>query len=168
MKKFVLLLCALLFALGLSACAAAPGGASPSSDSASVTPPPAEPSLEEDPWGIAFSVKDVTSTGCTLVCTQSGGTPTGELNTGTPYWLQVWKDGQWQAVEEVPSEYERIWTSEAWIITMDGITQWEVNWEWIYGSLPGGTYRIGKTVLDWREPGAYDEQVYYAQFEIAG
>lgn len=155
MKKFTLL-CILLLSLGFAACAA------------KTTPPPAEPSLEEDSWGITLSVKDVTSTGCTLVCTQSGGAPTGELGTGTPYWLQVWNDGQWQAVEETPSEYERAWNDIGLLITMEGITEWEVNWEWVYGSLPGGTYRIGKTIMDFRGPGDYDEQVYYAQFEIAG
>lgn len=159
MKKVSLLLCILMLVLGLIGCSSAPGIESQ---------PPAEPSITEDPWGIALSVKDVTPTGCTLVCTQSGGSPSGELMTGTPYWLQVWKDGQWKAVEETPSEYERAWTSEAWLITMEGTTEWEVNWEWLYGPLPAGTYRISKAIMDFRGTGDYDERVYYAQFEIPG
>lgn len=155
MKKAALLLYILLFALCFTGCAAQ-------------SQPPAEPSVTEDPWGIALSVRDGTPTGCILVCTQSGGSPTGELMTGTPYQLQVWKDGQWQEVEETPSEYERAWTSEAWLITMGGTTEWEVNWEWLYGTLPAGTYRISKTIMDFRGTGDYDERAYYAQFEIPG
>ena len=40
-------------------------------------------------WGITLSVKDVTDSGLTLVCTQSGGELTGELQTGSDYKLIV-------------------------------------------------------------------------------
>lgn len=159
MKKLSLLLALLL--LTLCGCSA-PASQPPSADDR----PPAEPVGSDDPWGIALSARDVTPTGLTLVCTQSGGSPDGELNTGSPFWLQVWTGSEWAAVEETPSEYERVWTSEAWIIFMDSETKWEVNWEWLYGTLPAGTYRIGKSIMNFRGTGNYDKRAYYAQFEI--
>ena len=36
-------------------------------------------------WGLSLSVKDVSATGLTLVVAQSGGEPTGTLETGEPY-----------------------------------------------------------------------------------
>ncbi|MBQ3028731.1 MAG: hypothetical protein IJD26_06590, partial [Lachnospiraceae bacterium] len=64
-----------------------------------VTEPREEPEVLFDEgfpdWGLTLSVKDVTPSGCTLVCTQSGGSPTGELQTGTDYNLIVLRDGVW-------------------------------------------------------------------------
>ena len=147
---------ATLFLFLLSGCAAA--GALP----------PAEPTGAEDAWGVSLSVKDVTASGLTLVISQSGGSPEGELNTGSPYWLQVWNGSEWAAVEETPSEFDRCWTSEAYFIPLDGSLDMEVNWEWMYGTLPAGIYRIGKTVMGFRGPGDYTNREYYAQFEIKG
>ena len=48
----------------------------------------------------------------------------------------------------------------------DEVVEWEVNWEWLYGELPVGKYRIGKQIMDWRAPGDYDTVLYYAEFEL--
>ena len=44
--------------------------------------------------------------------------------------------------------------------------EFELNWEWLYGKLPAGTYRIGKEIMDFRETGDYDTEWYYTEFEI--
>ncbi len=49
---------------------------------------------------------------------------------------------------------------------MDSSVEWEVNWEWLYGSLSAGTYRIGKEVMDFRGAGDYDQEFFYAKFEM--
>ena len=41
-----------------------------------------------DDWGLTLSVSDVTATGLTVIFTQSGGNPTGELMTGSYYRLE--------------------------------------------------------------------------------
>lgn len=120
----------------------------------------------EDRWGIQFSASDITASGLTLICSQSGGQPTGDLQTGSPYWVEVWIDNQWVPVEMLPSEYERAWTAEAYIIPMNDSTEWVVNWVWLYGELSAGNYRIGKEVMDFRGSGDYDTNTYYANFEI--
>ena len=60
----------------------------------------------ENNLGVQLSVANVTPTGLSLICNQSGGEPTGELQTGTAYSLEKEVDGVWQAVE--PMEVPRI------------------------------------------------------------
>lgn len=119
----------------------------------------------EEIWGIILSVKDITPMG--LTCTQTGGEPTGELQTGSWYILEKWtqKNG-WKEVEWQPQKYDVAWTDEAWIIPKEDTAEWDVDWEWLYGKLSAGSYRIGKSIMDFRETGDYDTQIYYAEFEI--
>ena len=101
----------------------------------------------------------------TIKCTQSGGEPTGELQTGSRYILETWtQEVGWQ---EVPCYAEVYWTAEAWLIPKDRVTEWEVKWERLYGQLSEGKYRIGKEITDFRDTGDYDTAIYYAEFEIA-
>ena len=115
-------------------------------------------------WGLTLSVKNVTSSGLTLVCTQSGGELTGELETGSDYNLIVLKDGVWQEVPTIIEEYG--WTAEAYMVTKDDSVEFEINWEWLYGQLPEGTYRITKGFMDFRGSGDYDNFAYWTEFEI--
>ncbi len=121
---------------------------------------PAE-ELSAHPLGIQLYMEDVTPTGGTLVCKQSGGAPTGSLETGSPFWLEVKKDDTWQEAEFY--ELEFAWTAEAWLIQPEAETRWDVNWEFYYGSLPCGTYRLGKEIRDFRGPGDYDEYACYSE-----
>jgi len=117
-------------------------------------------------WGITLSAENVTASGLTLRCAQSGGDPSGELNTGSYYVLEWKTETGWETMEYTTQEYEIGWTSEAWIIPMNGDVTWDVNWGWLYGTLPEGSYRIGKTIMDWRAPGDFDQQMAYAEFEV--
>ncbi len=117
-----------------------------------------------DLLGIQLSATDITPTGLTLVCNQSGGQATGELFTGSMYWLEKKVNGEWVAVEMVQDNIG--WDDMALLIQMDGSTEWTIDWDWIYGVLPAGSYRIGKEILDFRATGDYDTHTYYAEFEI--
>ena len=142
--------------------------------------PPAEPGDEgkdelpdigvketEENYGIKLSLENLTPTGATIKCEQSGGEATGELETGSWYIVERWTqmDG-WKEVETVIDKQQVGWTSEAYMILEDSTSEWEVNWEWLYGELPVGKYRIGKQIMDWRAPGDYDTVLYYAEFEL--
>ena len=100
----------------------------------------------------------------TIKCTQSGGEPTGELQTGSWYILETWTQEKGWHVDACYAEVS--WTEEAWLISKDNVTEWEVNWEWLYGTLSKGKYRIGKEIIDFRDVGDYDTQIYFAEFEI--
>lgn len=115
-------------------------------------------------WGLTLSVKDVTPTGLTLVCTKNGGNPTGELTCGTDYHLIVLEDGIWKDVPTVIEEYA--WNSLAYHFPEGQDTEFDYTWEWLYGTLPAGTYRLTKGFMDFRGAGDYDTAVYWVEFEI--
>jgi len=118
-------------------------------------------------WGVTLSLENVTSTGATIRCTRWGGEPTGELQTGSWYIIERWTQAiGWQEADRETLSQDLAWTMEAWMIPVDGSTEWDVNWEFLYGKLPAGKYRIGKEIMDFRGPGDYDTAVYFAEFEI--
>lgn len=118
-------------------------------------------------WGVTLSMENVTPTGAVLKCTQSGGEPAGELQTGSWYIIEKWTwETGWQETDRKISSQDLAWTMEAWMIPVNGETGWDVNWEFLYGKLTAGKYRIGKQIMDFRGPGDYDTAVYYAEFEI--
>ena len=123
-----------------------------------------DPSVDTDPWGITLSIKDITNKGLTLVCSRRDGNATGELQTGSPYFLEVYDDGGWISVEAIDDE-NVTWTMIA-ISIPEGRTEWQINWESIYGELAAGRYRIGKEITDFRGPGDFEKQMYYAEFEL--
>lgn len=128
---------------------------------------PPEFMIFEENWGITLEAENFTSTGVTIKCTQSGGKPTGKLQTGSWYIVENWtQESGWKEVDYI-IEDNIGWTEEAWLIPENSTSEWEVNWEWLYGELPAGQYRIGKEIMDFRETGDYDAAIYYAEFEIA-
>lgn len=116
------------------------------------------------PLGVTLTAEDVTPNGLTLVCTQSGGAPTGRLQTGSRFWLEVLSEGNWFPVKDDMEDV--LWTMEAWSIPNNERAEWSVSWETLYGSLPTGHYRIGKEIMDFRAGGDYDEYNYYAEFTV--
>ena len=116
------------------------------------------------PLGVTLTAEDVTPNGLTLVCTQSGGAPTGELQTGSRFWLEVYSEGNWFPVKDDMEDV--FWTMEAWSIPRNKRVEWSVSWKTLYGSLPAGHYRIGKEIMDFRAGGDYDEYIYYAEFTV--
>ena len=120
--------------------------------------------ITNNEWGITLTAESVTPTSATIKCTQSGGEPTGELQTGSRYILETWtQEYGWR---EVSCYGEVNWTLEAWLIPKNKVTKWEVKWEWLYGQLSEGKYRIGKEITDFRDTGDYDTVICYAEFEI--
>ena len=45
--------------------------------------------------------------------------------------------------------------------------EWNTNWEWLYGSLDDGQYRIVKEISDFRDTGDYDKYYLAAEFTIS-
>ena len=99
----------------------------------------------------------------TLTCRQSGGTATGTLQTGDSFNLQCFRNNRWEKLE---TKTDPIFHSIARLIPRDSETKQEVQWEWLYGTLLSGQYRIAKTVQDFRETGDFDSAWFYAEFEI--
>ena len=166
MKRWLTLTLAGLLALSLAGCGSSDGAGSSapqkinssSSESSSIQ-------TAEDPWGLTLSVKDVTTTGLTLVITQEGGSPTGTLQYGSNYTLEVEQDGTWQNVPDIV-DGNFAWDGMAYLVTMDGETEQAVDWDWLFGPLSPGQYRLSKEFMDFRDTGDYDTQLYEVEFDI--
>lgn len=114
-------------------------------------------------WGITLTAEQVTASGMTLICSQSGGIAEGSLETGSEYWIETLENDTWVTVQPLT---EPVWDMMAHLIPSGESVRWEIDWTWLYGELNAGTYRICKIVTDFKESGASESQVYCAEFEI--
>jgi hypothetical protein len=162
MKRFLSFFFAVALSVSLAGCAST----AHNSPSVSSSPETALPVQETNSWGITLSLKGLTRTGATIVCTQSGGTFTGELNTGSYFVLEQLTNQGWVEVPMKELEGELAWNMIAYIVTPSGTTEWPINWEWLYGELPDGHYRVGKEFMNLRSPGDYDKMMIYGEFSI--
>lgn len=117
-----------------------------------------------DDWGITLEVHNPTPTGLELICTHQGETG-GELPfTGEEYRLEIRKNGKWQAVPYAV-EGDVDWNAIGILIEENGTTILPHDWEYLYGALPTGTYRICKEFL--RGTGdLLQRQMFYAEFTL--
>ena len=116
-------------------------------------------------WGLRLEAKDVTPNGVTIVFKQKGGNVTGELQTGEAFWIEKLSGGKWISCETNPL-IDYAFHMVAYMVNSDGETELATDWNWLYGALGGGRYRIAKEVDDFRGTGDFNEQIYYAYFEI--
>lgn len=113
---------------------------------------------------VSFSLKNITPTGATLVFNQyDTEAPKGELIYGEDFVIEVLKDGKWEKAP-IPIEGNYGFHDIGIMLPCDDISEKEVDWEWLYGELAPGEYRIGKSVLDSVESGNYDKYMIYAHF----
>lgn len=119
---------------------------------------------EVDQIGLSFSLKKISSTGATLLLQNyDASAPTGQLEYGDDFAIEIQRDGIWDEVPVSP-EGNYAFHDTAYTISTGDSSEQELNWEWLYGTLAPGTYRIKKSVLDFRAPGDYDKYTVYAQF----
>ena len=119
---------------------------------------------EADKIGMYLSLKNISRTGATLVFHQyDAKAPTGDLQHGSEFVLEVLKDGNWEdAPIAIDGEYG--FNEPAFMIPAGELTEVELPWEWLYGELEAGEYRIKKGVMDFRGSGDYDKYTLYAHF----
>ena len=120
-------------------------------------------SSEKPDWGITMTAENVTPTGCTVICTQSGGTVTGELLTSYDFFFTKQGRTGWKSLP-VQKQVDIV-TLPLWI-TKNGATRWEVGWEVSYGSLEPGNYRVCKTIEHEVDGPNYEKQIFWAEFTI--
>lgn len=161
MKKWFLFL--LAFVLLLAGCSQTAGtsesGESPDGSGSAGTQEPNE-------WGITLTVENVTPTGLTLTCTRNGGKSTERLLTGSPYAIQRMIGGEWHTVPTL-FNLNPAWTLVGYDFANDGSSQtWDLNWEYLYGELWPGTYRVRKSFRIYLGMGAFENKSFYAEFTI--
>ena len=149
---------------GVAAYTSLPGTGLPASETPNGTESTAVNSEAAFDFGLALSVKDITSEGLTVVFHQSGYEPKGDLITGSWFSLEKYNEGQWISVP--PLTEDIYWTSVGYLITSGGTTEHKESWQALYGSLDKGRYRISKEILEVKSPGNYTSSIVYAGFEI--
>ena len=132
--------------------------------------------LVAEEWGVSLSVGDVTPEGLTVYLTQKGDTPGESLNyngkqlsdmvTGMAYWLETEILGEWQEISYLTSDTVPTWTQALEQVVMNATTNWKLEWQELYGVLPLGKYRIGKTVSAKLPSNEIQRFNIYAEFEI--
>lgn len=111
------------------------------------------------------SVKDISMTKATLVFNQYDDNITTELSFGEDFKIEK-KDGDsWKEVDIVV-EGEYGFHDIAHIIKTNDTTEYEYNWEWLYGSLEPGEYRIAVHVMSFKGTGDYENYIAYAHFVL--
>ncbi|WP_029233003.1 immunoglobulin-like domain-containing protein [Butyrivibrio sp. VCB2006] len=124
---------------------------------------------EVEALGLMMSVSNVTALGLTVHFRQYEDKNTGELIYGEDYTLEKLESEKWEAVPMVIDN--GVFTDIGYNIPKNGEAEIETNWEWLYGNLEPGTYKITKTVLDSGASSEGDNLNRYtmsAQFLIAG
>ena len=90
---------------------------------------------------VTIQISDISSSGATLVITDTNPEP---YVYGEWFKLQKEVNGQWQDVPPVVDNYG--FHEIGYLPNNKGEVTFVINWEWLYGKLPAGTYRIFKEV----------------------
>lgn len=127
MKKIIVAVLVMNFLLGLVGCKEMDG-----SVSADAFP---------ENYGIVLSAKEITNTGLTLMF-ENTILPVGSISLDRYFAIQVLENGEWKDLE---TKNETAFFTDAFIPN-DNNWSMDVEWEWLYGELPAGTYRVLKNI----------------------
>ncbi|MET3507281.1 immunoglobulin-like domain-containing protein [Halalkalibacter oceani] len=114
--------------------------------------------------GVTMKAKEGTLSSTGLTVTFENSTDK-QMIYGEYFLLEKNINGSWY---EVPVSIGDNYGFDAIGYRLDSTTvlDWPVDWEWLYGSLDSGHYRIIKNILDFRQPGDYDKYDLAAEFTI--
>ena len=96
--------------------------------------------------GVSMTIKKDTLTrkGATIVITDLSG---NDNTYGEEYRIDKKENGSWQELEVVV-DGNYAFTSIGYYVNKNKKLQLDMDWEWLYGSLKDGEYRIVKSVTD--------------------
>lgn len=121
--------------------------------------------VDQDEWGIKFYAEEVSDKGVTVVFRQKGGNVDGTLQTGEWFSIDKNKDGKWTPVPINPL-IDFAWDDLVYEIEKNNTFKMGINWEWLYGSLEPGEYRLNKKIIHINKKDQSDEKVYSVNFRI--
>ena len=88
---------------------------------------------------VTMALSDVTPTGAVVTIQDCNPEP---FVYGEWYVIEQEKDGLWYEVKTKITDYG--FNEIGWLTDDNGQLTMDVNWEWLYGKLPAGHYRILK------------------------
>jgi hypothetical protein len=115
--------------------------------------------------GLYFTLKKITATGAVMVFNQyDANNQSGELMYGDAFTLEMSdNDGNWVDVPvAVTGSYA--FHEVGYILEENTQTMADVDWEWLYGELESGEYRLTKTITNIREAGDNKTYIVRAYF----
>ncbi len=104
------------------------------------------PESENDTIAVMMSVSNVTPGGLKIRLWQYDKRDCGGLIYGEGYHLEVLNGDTWEDVPTIIEDWG--FNSIGYTIPAEGEADMEINWEWLYGKLAPGTYRITKVLMD--------------------
>ncbi|MBS5934216.1 MAG: hypothetical protein KIC94_15260 [Clostridiales bacterium] len=115
------------------------------------------------PEGISMSVQmdSVTKKGAVITLLNKSDK---DYQYGDQYYLQKHEDGRWYDVPYVIENYG--FNDIAYGLEKNNKSEFKVDWNWLYGELEPGEYRIVKDIMDFRDTGDYDVYTLTAEFII--
>ena len=111
--------------------------------------------------GVTMRVKEgtLTNKGATIIITDYSGK---SHTYGEEYRIDKLEDGTWKPVDVIIKE-NYFWNSIGYKIDRNNKLVLEIDWEWLYGSLSNGTYRIVKDAI---EDSTLEKKYFSVEFEI--
>ncbi len=104
----------------------------------------------------------VSSTGLTVIFENNSNK---QCVYGEDFWLEKKIKGRWYQVP-VALDGNYGFSSIGYDLASSDVKEWTADWDWLYGSLDTGEYRILKDILDFRKAGDYDKYHLTAEFTI--
>ena len=88
------------------------------------------------------------------------------IQCGDAFYLEVQDEesGEWRKLDTIIDN--AAFDAIAHIIQKDSPYEMVIDFEWLYGKLEPGRYRIVKTITDFRGSGDYTDYIYTAEFTV--
>ena len=115
----------------------------------------------EELEGVTMEVTHVTDSLVTVVFENDTDK---EIETGDYFWLERRTGNGWEALDPVIDNYG--FSEIAYFVEKDRPLKLEVRYDWLFGKLEPGEYRIVKQVDDFRGTGDFDTYKYRAEFTV--
>ncbi|WP_456276875.1 immunoglobulin-like domain-containing protein [Bacillus sp. AK128] len=114
--------------------------------------------------GVTMIAKEgtVSSTGMTVIFENSSDK---QCTYGEQFLLEKKIEGKWYQVPVViDGNYG--FNDIGYGLASSDVSEWDVDWSWLYGNLDNGEYRIVKYILDFRKAGDFDKYHLTAEFTV--
>ena len=118
-----------------------------------------------DKWGITIRATNVTQEGLDMEVLWDGTKINGRLGFGEHFYLQEYRDGKWVRVPYLTKE-EPAFVDIEYTLNANEIRVLTIQWDYIYGELEDGRYRLCTDFTNFRKTADYDTRKYYASFVI--
>ncbi len=114
--------------------------------------------------GVTMIAKEgtVSSTGMTVIFENNSDK---QCTYGEYFLLEKKIEGKWYQVPVVlDGNYGFI--DIGYGLASSDVSEWDVDWSWLYGNLDNGEYRIVKDILDFRKAGDFDTYHLTVEFTV--